>query len=148
MSNQRTVISAVLAVGLAATLPASGVAAGRITVHDDGYLQFRTSSGSVLIDEGRVSGTLPGRARVRFTYNGGPTVNASFTISGSGWSLQGMAKCRLSNPNSKTPSFRGSLTLRNGGGRYVHAHGSGELFGVFDRRSYALTVQARGTLYT
>jgi hypothetical protein len=130
-------------------LPASGVAAGRtISVHDDGVLGFRRSSGSVVIDEGRVNGTLPGRARVRFIYDGGPTVSASFTISGSGWSLQGMAKCHLSNPNSKAPSFRGSLTLTNGSGRYVHAHGSGELFGVFNRRSYALTVQARGTLRT
>jgi hypothetical protein len=44
------------------------------------------------------------------------------------------------------PSFRGSLTITGGSGRYAHAGGSGELFGVFYRRSFALTVQAIGKL--
>lgn len=117
------------------------------TVRDEGYLRFVTSSGSTLIDEGHVRGTLPGAARVRFVYNGSPTVTASFTISGDGWQLRGKATCRLSNPNSNAPSFRGSLTLTGGGGRYARAYGSGELFGVFYRRSYALSVQAVGRLH-
>ena len=47
---------------------------------------------------------------------------------------------------SPTPSFRGAMSVTSGGGRYAHAHGSGEIFGVFNRRSYALTVQAVGRL--
>jgi hypothetical protein len=52
----------------------------------------------------------------------------------------------VSNPNSTNPSFRGSLTITGGSGRYAHAGGSGELFGVFHRQSFALTVQAIGKL--
>jgi hypothetical protein len=33
-----------------------------------------------------------------------------------------------------------------GSGRYAHVHGGGEMFGVFNRRSYGLIVQAVGKL--
>ncbi len=136
------------ALGVAGVLVLSA-AAGAHTLHvrDEGYLRFVRSSGSQVIDEGHVHGNLPGGGRVRFTYNGNPTVYASFTIAGSGWSLSGRATCRLNNPNSTAPSFRGSLTLSGGAGRYARAHGSGELFGVYYRSSYALNVQAIGTLH-
>lgn len=117
-----------------------------VKVHDEGHLRFSSSSGSQLIDEGSARGTLPGRVRLRFTYDGSPTVSAQFTISGAGWSIRARAQGRLSNPTSPSPSFRGSLTITGGSGRYAHARGSGELFGVFNRRSYGLTVQAIGKL--
>lgn len=145
--SQKIVLRA-LAIGLVASLIASGAASARsLTVRDEGYLRFVTSSGSQVIDEGSVRGTLPGKGRVHFTYNGNPVVYASFVIKGAGWSLYGRANCRLSNPNSPAPSFRGMLTLTGGAGRYARAHGSGELFGVFYRRSYALDVQAIGRLH-
>jgi hypothetical protein len=145
--TQRTVLRA-LPIGLAASLIASGAAGARsLTVHDEGYLRFVTSSGSQVIDEGNTRGTLPGKTRVRFTYNGSPVVYASFVIRGFGWSLYGRATGHLSNPNSSAPSFRGLLTLTGGAGRYARAHGSGELFGVFYRRNYALSVQAIGRLH-
>ena len=56
-------------------------AARTVTVRDEGYLRFASSSGSRLIDEGKATGTMPGWVRVRFTYNGEPTVYAQFTIS-------------------------------------------------------------------
>jgi hypothetical protein len=147
MLRSRRAVAIAVPVGLAVGLGASGAAAARtVSVRDNGYLRFVTSSGSQLIDEGVVRGTLPGKARVHFTYNGNPSVRASFVISGPGWSLRGAATCRLSNPNSTAPSFRGSLTLSGGSGRYAHARGTGELFGVFYRRSYALSVQAIGKL--
>jgi hypothetical protein len=117
-----------------------------VKVHDEGRLRFSSSSGSQLIDYGSASGTLPGRVRLHFTYDGSPTVSAQFTISGAGWSIRARAQGRLSNPTSPNPSFRGSLTITGGSGRYAHARGSGELFGVFNRRSYGLTVQAIGKL--
>jgi hypothetical protein len=135
----------VLAAALALCLPAVAQARTR-HVRDEGKLHFVKSSGSQIIDEGPARGELPGLARVRFTYNGSPTVYASFTISGHGWSISGRASGRLANPNSPTPSFRGKLTITAGSGTYRHASGSGELFGVFYRRSYALTVQTIGTL--
>jgi hypothetical protein len=134
-----------LALGLTATLlalAAPAAAARTINVRDEGYLPYRSSSGSQLIDEGNAHGTLPGCVKVRFTYNGNPTVYAQFTIHAKDGSVSGHATGKLNNPNSPSPSFRGTLTITAGSGRYSHPSGSGELFGVFYRRSYALNVQA------
>jgi hypothetical protein len=115
-------------------------------VRDEGRLRFVHASGSTLIDEGRVSGTFPGSVKVRFLYNGEPRVSARFTITGSGGSISARGAGRLSSPVSPTPSFRGNMQITGGSGRYAHVRGSGELFGVFNRRTYALSVQAIGKL--
>jgi hypothetical protein len=142
-----------LATAVAATAPASGSLAGRrahaarvLNVHDEGRLHYVKSSGEVIIDEGHASGTFPGLVKVRFLYNGEPTVSARFTISGSGGSIYAHGTGRLSSPTSPAPSFRGSFTVTGGSGRYSHAHGTGALYGVYYRRSYAITVQAAGKL--
>jgi hypothetical protein len=125
-----------------AVLPGAANAARTMSVRDEGSLAFKGSSGSQLVDEGHAKGTLPGWVKVRLTYNGNPTVYAQFTIYTNGGSINGRATGRVGNPSSANPSFRGSLTITGGSGRYAHAGGSGELFGVVYRRSLALTVQA------
>ncbi len=134
---------AVLSLGLQ---PAPATAAHLTSVRDEGSLHFMSDEATQIVDDGRLSGTLPGSGRVYFTYNGSPNVTARFTIRTAGGSLNGTAKCRLNNPNSPTPSFRGALVIVGGSGRYAHARGSGELFGVFHRRGYGLVVQAIGRL--
>ena len=124
----------------------SAHAARVLNVHDEGRLRYIKSSGSVIIDEGHASGTFPGWVKVRFTYDGEPTVGARFTISGAAGSINARGTARLSSPTSPSPSFHGSLTITGGSGRYAHIHGSGELYGVYYRRTYALTVQALGKL--
>jgi hypothetical protein len=138
-------ISAVC-VGLLASAVAVQASARTISVRDEGQLHYRTDNATTIVDEGPVHGTIPGQARVYFVYNGSPNVSAHFTIrTSSGW-LSGWARCRLHNPSSRVPSFRGALHITGGGGRYAAAHGSGELFGLFYRRGYGLVVQAIGTL--
>jgi hypothetical protein len=117
-----------------------------LNVHDEGRLHFIHASGSLIIDEGSVSGTFPGSARVRFVYDGEPTVSAQFTITGNGGSISARGTGTLSSPTSPSPSFKGHMTITGGSGRYAHVHGGGELFGVYYRRSYKLTVQAIGKL--
>lgn len=142
----------ILALAMAAG--ASGSASGRpaahaarvLSVRDEGRLHFTKSSGEVIIDEGRASGSFPGWIRARFLYNGEPTVTAHFTISGAGGSISARGSGRLSSPTSPSPSFHGTMSVTGGTGRYAHVHGSGELYGVYYRRSYALTVQAIGKL--
>jgi hypothetical protein len=121
-------------------------AARVLNVRDEGHLRFIKSSGSIIIDEGHASGTFPGWVKVRFAYDGEPTVSSRFTISGSGGSISAQGSGRLSSPTSPSPSFRGSMLITGGTGRYAHIHGRGELFGVYYRRSYGLTVQALGKL--
>jgi hypothetical protein len=124
----------------------SAHAARVLNVKDEGRLRYVKSSGEVIIDEGHASGSFPGSVKVRFLYNGEPTVSARFTISGPGGSIFAHGTGRLSSPTSAAPSFHGSFTVTGGSGRYTHAHGNGALYGVYYRRSYALTVQASGKL--
>jgi hypothetical protein len=137
----------ILAAAVLAGMTADDAAGSRsLLVSDEGHLRYIRSSGDELVDEGRASGTMPGSVVVRFTYDGNPTVYSRFTIQTRWGVIRGSASGRLSDPNSTSPSFRGALSLGGGSGRYAHARGSGELFGVFYRRDYGLVVQARGRL--
>jgi hypothetical protein len=140
---------AVTALALVLLAVSVATAARALYVHDEGRLHYTGSSGSLLREEGAATGTLPGKLRVHFIYTGSSlTVRAQFTISGSGWSLTGHGTATLSDPNSPSPSFRGPMSISGGSGRYASAHATGELFGVFYRRShYALTVQTLGELH-
>lgn len=117
-----------------------------LRVREEGRLRFISDDATTIFDKGRVDGTIPGEASVTFTYNGSPTVKATFTIRGTDGTIRGRARCRLSNPAGPAPSFRGALSIGGGSGRYTHARGGGELFGVFHRRGYSLIFQAIGKL--
>lgn len=148
---------AVLAIAIA-TAPGIGVPAWAhsespsartarvLNVRDEGRLHYVRSSGELIIDEGRATGSFAGWVKVRFLYNGEPTVGARFTIYGGGGSISARGTARLSSPTSPSPSFHGTMTITGGSGRYAHVRGGGELYGVYYRRSYALTVQAIGKL--
>jgi len=114
-----------------------------LSVNDTGHLHLLKAFGSVLMEEGSVGGTLPGRAKVRLTV--GSTVTASFTIRASGGAIYGSGRAAL-HSSGRYASFGGSLSVSHGSGRYARAHGSGRLYGVIDRRTDALTVQTVGTL--
>jgi hypothetical protein len=143
-SAGRTAALAVIAIAVAGT--GSAAAARVLNVRDEGHLRFIASSGSELIDEGPAVGTVPGRVRVHFSYNGNPAVSARFTIYGHSGSISGKAQAKLNNSTSPDPSFRGAFSITGGSGRYQHIRGTGELFGVFTRRGYALVVQTIGKL--
>jgi hypothetical protein len=116
-----------------------------VSVDDTGHLHLLNASGAVLVEEGPVSGTLPGEAKVRMVV--GATVVASFTIKPrGGGSISGHGRAAL-HSSSRYASFGGSLSVSRGTGRYAHARGSGGLYGVIDRHTDALTVQAIGRLH-
>lgn len=143
------IIAACAGIGVparAAVSAPTAAAARTLNIRDEGHLRFIKSSGSRLIDEGRATGSFPGWVKASFTYNGEPTVSAQITIYGKGGTISARGSGRLSSPASPSPSFRGHMSVTGGSGRYAHVHGSGEMFGVFYRRSYGLTVQAIGKL--
>ncbi|MHB1859461.1 MAG: hypothetical protein ACYCUM_05005 [Solirubrobacteraceae bacterium] len=118
----------------------------RLEVHDRGRLRFHSVAATSIVDDGAVSGTLPGSGHVVFVYDGSPSVTARFTIAARGGTIDGFARCRLHDPTSLAPSFHGALEITGGSGRYAHATGSGNLYGVFHRRGYEIDMQAVGRL--
>lgn len=134
------------ALAVASTSSESAHTARSLSVTDEGTVHFLKSSGSSITDEGPAKGTIPGKVRIRFTYDGNPTVNAQITIVGHAGSVYAHGIGHLSSPTSPSPSFKGTLAITGGSRRYANAHGSGQMFGVFYRRSYAMTVQTKGTL--
>jgi hypothetical protein len=129
-------------------LMTGGIATARgagssVTINDTGHLHLLKAFGSVLQEEGPASGSLPGQAKVRLLV--GSTVTASFSIRARGGTIYGRGSAAL-HSTGRYASFGGSLSVTRGTGRYAHAHGSGRLYGVIDRRTDALTVQTTGRL--
>src|ERR1700691_1842041 len=144
-----------LAAALSATLALTGafasttiasrgtIASRAVSVDDTGHLHLLKAFGSVLMEEGSAAGTLPGQAKVRLTV--GSTVTASFTIQTKYGTIYGSGSAAL-HSSGRYSSFGGSLSVSHGTGSYAHAHGSGKLYGVIDRRTSSLMVQTIGTL--
>jgi hypothetical protein len=109
------------------------------------HLHYVTARGSYLYEEGPASGALAGTvsARVRITAD----ISGSFTFYSRGGSVRGFGTAKL-NESGGYASFGGTLNVLGGTGRYAHAHGSGRLYGVYNRRSpqLELTIQTTGTL--
>jgi hypothetical protein len=119
-------------------------AAHVLNVKDEGHLHEVNESGSNLVEEGPVTGTVPGRVKV--TFNIGPTVYSSFTIyAAGGGSLIGHGSGTL-HSTGKWSTFGGAVTVNHGTGRYAHARGTGQMYGAINRKTYALTVQTIGKL--
>lgn len=156
LKRQTTVIIATGAVILGA-LGAGGIAlarsaappvaraAGKLEVRDESHMHLVHESGSLLLEEGAATGTLPGSVKVRFDV--GATVTAYFTIyAHGGGSITGHGKGQLHSTGAYA-TFGGTLWVTGGSGRFAHAHGTGGLYGAINRHTDALTVQTIGTLY-
>jgi hypothetical protein len=124
--------------------PPAARASRALNVRDEGRLRLVRESGSLLLEEGPATGTLPGTVKVRFDI--GATISAQFTIyARGGGSISGHGSGALRSTSAYS-TFGGKLTVTGGTGRYAHARGSGGLYGAIDRKTYALTVQAIGKL--
>ena len=126
---------------LAFSAPAA--VARSVKATDTGHLHYVSASGSLLLEEGRASGTLPGSMRVHL--NVGVTLSGNFTIYTRGGTIKGHGSA-TPHGSGVYESFAGSLIATGGTGRYTHAHGRAGLYGTFNRNTYALTVQTTGTL--
>jgi hypothetical protein len=116
------------------------------TIHatDEAHLVYVRSSGERLFEEGAVRGTIPGSMKAYCSL--GATFAASFTIYTKGGAIKGRGTATPHAGSGLYESFAGTLTVTGGTGRYAHAHGHAGLYGVFNRRTYALTVQTTGSL--
>jgi hypothetical protein len=119
-------------------------AAQVLSAADTARLHYVHSSGSLLLDEGSASGTLPGKMRAKVNITA--TISGTFTIYIHGGTITGHGSA-TPHGSGTYESFSGSLTVTGGSGRYSHARGHAGLYGTFDRNNYALVVQTTGTLH-
>jgi hypothetical protein len=121
----------------------AGEAHGVIAGNDDASLHLVRASGSTLFEEGSAQGTLPGSMRARLHV--GATFSGSFVISTPNGTIEGRGSA-TPHGGGRIESFAGTAHIVGGTGRYSHAHGSSGFFGTFDRRTYAVVIQTRGSL--
>jgi hypothetical protein len=111
---------------------------------DVAHLHYVSAKGALLLDEGKASGTVPGRMRVRMRI--GSTFSGSFTVYAAGGTIAGHGSA-IPHGSGTYESFAGTLVASGGSGRYRHARGRAQLYGVFNRRDYSLVIQTAGTLH-
>lgn len=113
---------------------------------DTAHLYKVSVSGSNLIEDGKATGTLPGKMRA--IVNIGATISGTFTIFVHGVGTITGHGSATPHGSGRYESFAGSIVVTGGTGRYAHARGETKLYGTFDRESedYALVIQTTGTL--
>ncbi|MFI4990560.1 MAG: hypothetical protein ACHQHO_06565 [Solirubrobacterales bacterium] len=141
-------LAALVAAAAAPAVSASGPTARRartLNATDTGHLKYnaKDSEGATLVEEGAASGKLPGRMRARLNIEG--AFSGSFVLSTVGGSIKGHGTATPSG-SGRYESFRGSLVVTGGTGRYAHAHGKAGLYGVYDRNTHGITVQTTGSI--
>jgi hypothetical protein len=141
-------IAALLAAGVSWAGDAQGRgrarAARRLNGNAEAHLRYVRSSGSSLVEEGPVSGGISGQLHA--VLHVGATFSGSFTFQTRAGEINGHGSARP-HGSGRYESFSGSEVVTGGTGRYTHAHGRGSMYGTFDRRTYDVTIQTRGTLY-
>lgn len=131
--------------GVAALLGPAAHVSRALNIKDTAHLHFvRETASSVLVEEGKAAGGLPGVVKVGFEV--GATVRASFTLSSRDGALIGSGVAKPHSSGGEYQSFAGTLTITHGTGRYAHAHGQGGFYGTIDRGNDAITVQTTGSL--
>jgi hypothetical protein len=118
-------------------------AAHALKASDTAHLRYLSASGSLLLEEGQTSGTLPGKMRAHVDV--GSTFTGNFTTYTRYGTITGHGKA-TPHGSGRYESFSGTLVVTGGSGRYAHAHGTAGLYGTFDRDNYAFVVQTTGTL--
>jgi hypothetical protein len=118
-------------------------AAHTLSITDTAAMHYTGGSGSLLDESGSASGTLPGTMKADCKL--GVTLNTSFTIYAKDGTIKGHGTA-TPHGSGAIESFAGTLVATGGSGRYAHAHGHAGLYGTFNRRNYALTVQTTGKL--
>lgn len=122
----------------------TGIAsAAQMHASDTARLHYVGAVGEEVYETGSASGTLPGSMKAHVIF--ASTFSGSFTIYTKGGRIDGHGSAKP-HGGRVYQSFAGTLVVTGGTGRYRHAHGTARLYGVFDRESYALTVQTAGTL--
>jgi len=138
-------MSKILLVAGALLMSMAGPAAAARTLNGGAaaHLHLIQAEGSLLTEEGPVTGALAGSMRAQL--HTGALFSASFTLHTHQGTITG---CGTARPHGtgRYQSFSGSFTATGGSGRYAHVKGHAGLYGVLDRRTDSVVIQTTGTL--
>jgi hypothetical protein len=146
-SKRTCLLASIILAGIAtlSTVPASGAARARaartISGADSAHLHLLHQDESLLFEEGKATGVLPGRMSAQLTV--AQQYSGTCTIYTNGGSITGHG---VATPHGtgRFQSFKGTLTITGGTGRFRGAHGRTGLYGTFDRRTFSLVIQTTG----
>jgi hypothetical protein len=131
---------AVLACGVGAA------AASETYVKEEGHLHLaRKSGGSAIVEEGSAGGTFDASLQAQITIKISQ-VTGTVLIDLKGGSISGDATA-TPHFSGKYVSFKGSLTIKHGTGRYRGASGTAGFYGALNHANYTLSVQLIGNLH-
>ncbi len=115
-------------------------------VKEEGRLHFSSKGGgSAIVEQGYGYGTFSASIQIGLTIKVSH-VTGWFVAYLKGGSISGYASATPHFSGSKYVSFKGSLSIKHGTGRYKGASGTAGLYGAINRSSYQLTVQVIGRL--
>jgi hypothetical protein len=141
-------IVAILGTAVTASAPATPIAVGARTVPATEHvtLTLVKKSGTNFRHKGRAAGTVAGSvtSRIKLT---SLSITGTVTVRAKGGTLQLKVRgtARSGGLRSK---FDGTATMTGGTGRYAKERGKGTFTGVVNRRTWAATLDARGSLTT
>jgi hypothetical protein len=131
---------ALLACGL------GSAAASETYIKEEGHLHLaRKSGGSAIVEEGSASGTFDASVQTEITIKVS-RVTGSVVVHLKGGSISGNATA-TPHFSGKYVSFKGSLTIKHGTGRYRGASGTAGFYGALNHANYTLSVQLIGHLH-
>lgn len=118
-------------------------AAHRLAGTETAHLHLVAQHEERLLETGGAKGPLRGQMRANLTV--GTRFSGSFTIRTAHGSIRGRGSAKP-HGTGRYQSFRGSMDVTGGSGRYAHIHGRTQLYGSFDRRTFDVTIHTKGRL--
>lgn len=131
---------------IASSAKSTAHAAKRSTlrVNASAHLTLVKKDGAILRERGTVTGTPAGAVTARFDVSNVAKTTGTMTFKPSGGGSITVTAAVY--PAGSVSRFSGSFAVRRGTGKYANAVGSGTLSGTVNRRTWAVTATAKGTL--
>jgi len=115
-----------------------------LKVNATAHLRLVKKDGSILHERGTVTGTPAGTVTARFNVSNVAKTTGTMTFKPYGGGS--ITVTAVVHPAGSVSKFAGNFAVRRGSGKYARAVGSGTLSGSVNRRTWAVTATARGTL--
>lgn len=132
--------------GALLTCGAGAAAASGSYVKEEGHLHLaRKSGGSAIVEEGAATGTFDASVQTEITIKVSE-VTGSVVVHLKGGSISGYATA-TPHFSGKYVSFKGTLKINHGTGRYRGASGTAGFYGALNHANYTLSVQLIGHLH-